>query len=727
MTPKPSSSSLRQLLGASVFVRLSASYAALVIAVAVTLSTGAYFFFQSRYDTELENLHRVLLENIRREVEFEIVNQAKDVYMEAAMDLLAPGSTYFTPDDPAEGNAAKLYQTYQELSNLVNRHSPAVAAVHLYYCDAQVFLSSTRGLKYEATEPGEGRAWLRSLADRRGDSLWVQGKGVITALHSYPLLAPPAEADALVAVDFDLAEVKALLDRFQAVNTGATLLVGPAGQVIASQPEVGRLDVVALLATLPTPQGGRVTLEGRPSLVTVVDVEGADWNLVNVAPLNLLHQKGEGILLILILISLGVVALGLAASLVFAFRLYTPLRRLLGRVLGHLGRGPESGPADEYRILDDAIEGLAATLKSHRPLLQHEFVSRLLQGAPFEDSEYDETLKALDLAPLAPTCRAGCLRLIEGGWVTKYRLVEELGRSTPQVLVTPLEGLDLGLVVATAPETLGDQAQRWLAVAEELGATVCLAFGAPADRSGLGTSFAQARELLDQRFFLPGTRLFLDRDDLLVPSDPGPFPESGLEALSEAFRSRDLERLGHALDAVVAFTRTPGLRSARARAELYRATRAVARAESQGFDEVMESARDVDEWKAGLLARAAEHFAQIENRTDDRNSLLVARVKAYVLDHLSGELSLDKVSSAVGISPGYLSKLFKELTGINFVAFVTEERLVEAERLVTHTRATVQEIGKLVGFNTPAYFIHQFRTRWGATPYEYRRKNPPKA
>jgi AraC-like DNA-binding protein len=34
---------------------------------------------------------------------------------------------------------------------------------------------------------------------------------------------------------------------------------------------------------------------------------------------------------------------------------------------------------------------------------------------------------------------------------------------------------------------------------------------------------------------------------------------------------------------------------------------------------------------------------------------------------------------------------------------------------------TIQQIGYVVGYNTPAYFIRQFKAKYGYTPNEYRR------
>jgi YesN/AraC family two-component response regulator len=46
-----------------------------------------------------------------------------------------------------------------------------------------------------------------------------------------------------------------------------------------------------------------------------------------------------------------------------------------------------------------------------------------------------------------------------------------------------------------------------------------------------------------------------------------------------------------------------------------------------------------------------------------------------------------------------------------------------AQELLIQTDLTVQEIGFKVGYNAPAYFIKQFKSKSGYTPSDYRRQH----
>ncbi len=62
----------------------------------------------------------------------------------------------------------------------------------------------------------------------------------------------------------------------------------------------------------------------------------------------------------------------------------------------------------------------------------------------------------------------------------------------------------------------------------------------------------------------------------------------------------------------------------------------------------------------------------------------------------------------------------KDKTGENFTSYITGFRLEKAKALLADKNFTIQEIGYKVGYNGPAYFIKQFKAKYGYTPNEFR-------
>jgi two-component system response regulator YesN len=100
---------------------------------------------------------------------------------------------------------------------------------------------------------------------------------------------------------------------------------------------------------------------------------------------------------------------------------------------------------------------------------------------------------------------------------------------------------------------------------------------------------------------------------------------------------------------------------------------------------------------------------------------IVQQIKQYIIEHSSEEVSLESIGSRVGMSPFYISKVFKEQVGVNFIDFLTECRIEKAKSLMCDPEASMKEITFEVGYNDPNYFSKVFKKMCGMTPTDYRK------
>ncbi len=83
-------------------------------------------------------------------------------------------------------------------------------------------------------------------------------------------------------------------------------------------------------------------------------------------------------------------------------------------------------------------------------------------------------------------------------------------------------------------------------------------------------------------------------------------------------------------------------------------------------------------------------------------------------------LSLDMLGQMLGVSPQYLSKLFKEYQAPGFLDYLNRYRLKQAKRLLDETTLMVGEIGEKTGFGSSQSFIRVFKKYEKETPGQYR-------
>ena len=630
---------------------------------------------------------------------------------------------------------------------------------------------------------GARQAWIPVGSDSasRSDEVAAADSGpFIRAIRCFPILSDAADCSVVIAADFSLADLRSAIAGPPSSGTGLTFLVAGSGTLIASSAEIApdaELEAIAREASIrvgETPVragdtdsragdggGGYFrSFRGAKSYVSALRVANSDWVLVNITRSAILYGRGDSLGLGLLVIWVAAILAGAALALVLGARMYDPLGRLMERVRGLFGIAlpPRSGAKDEYGVLDFAIEDLSsrmeeldATLRKNRPMMKHELVARFLNDDPPRPEELEDTLRLIGAPGFDGPCAAVLAYLDprespaepgsgvpgrEDARVLKYRLAEafELGGGG-SVIVATFPGAELGMIAAL--ETAGIEAflRSWSRAAEGLfGVSLTLCAGsAVGSRTELARSFVQARRLSSYRFFFPELRLFFGREDLLAREGRSEeLPKSLLDSLAEALRLGSRKGFDEALSAVYSFARSDRSSAERCMSELLRVLHLVADVGAallprgaQAFRErvlgLLAASRDIGGFVASLSSEAAGLFAAVEERAEDRSSALVEKVKAFIDAHLDGDLSLDRASEAVGLSPSYLSTLFKEVAGESYVAYVTNARIAKAERLLVEGEASVQEIGRFVGFNSPAYFIKQFKARYGATPIDYRR------
>lgn len=83
-------------------------------------------------------------------------------------------------------------------------------------------------------------------------------------------------------------------------------------------------------------------------------------------------------------------------------------------------------------------------------------------------------------------------------------------------------------------------------------------------------------------------------------------------------------------------------------------------------------------------------------------------------------ISVEDVSSYLGIHRSYLSKLFREQMGCTPNDFLLHRRMTRGAQLLIHTDLTIREIGETVGYEDPLTFSKAFKRFYAVSPKYYR-------
>jgi AraC family transcriptional regulator, melibiose operon regulatory protein len=85
------------------------------------------------------------------------------------------------------------------------------------------------------------------------------------------------------------------------------------------------------------------------------------------------------------------------------------------------------------------------------------------------------------------------------------------------------------------------------------------------------------------------------------------------------------------------------------------------------------------------------------------------------------KLSVAQIAEAVGLHRNHVMRLFRQMTGMSVLEYITHHRVCHAQRLLATTDMKIIDAGHEAGFNSPTRFYAMFQKTTGQSPGQYRR------
>ncbi|MDD9269572.1 helix-turn-helix domain-containing protein [Paenibacillus sp. GCM10023248] len=132
---------------------------------------------------------------------------------------------------------------------------------------------------------------------------------------------------------------------------------------------------------------------------------------------------------------------------------------------------------------------------------------------------------------------------------------------------------------------------------------------------------------------------------------------------------------------------------------------------------------DNEEKKVNLLLFFDTIIEQTTSRNRDTSNEISSVIIKYIEENYHSDLGLEKIAEGMGVSAKYISRIFKEKTGINLVGYISWYRISKAKELLVETDLTINEIVDRVGIYSRTTFIRLFKKYEGTTPNLFRNSN----
>ena len=127
----------------------------------------------------------------------------------------------------------------------------------------------------------------------------------------------------------------------------------------------------------------------------------------------------------------------------------------------------------------------------------------------------------------------------------------------------------------------------------------------------------------------------------------------------------------------------------------------------------------------GLLVHLCRHWLETRSfegkKTDKRLEMVKFSVR-YIQEHLSEELTVEKISTAAGFSKYYFCRGFKEITGRTVIDYLNYTRCGWARQLLSSGRYNVSEAAERSGFSNLSYFSKTYKRYIGELPSQAERQ-----
>jgi len=132
-----------------------------------------------------------------------------------------------------------------------------------------------------------------------------------------------------------------------------------------------------------------------------------------------------------------------------------------------------------------------------------------------------------------------------------------------------------------------------------------------------------------------------------------------------------------------------------------------------------ESVNDYKKKYEIVITECINYISKNQKETD----YIVDYVKNYINENYSKDISVDLLADKLKISRAYLSRYFKNNTGMNLSDYLNAFRMKKACALLQNSLLMVKDIAPQVGIYNISTFMRLFKSYTGKTPNDYRKSN----
>jgi two-component system response regulator YesN len=693
-------------------------------------------YFISEYDREINALNYQTVQQIAFTIDQQYVRETLETV-----------SRYFTE---IESNEAIVYPL---LNNIKDNSSRIVAAstrikeiatsldfvegIDVYYVNNDMYFANGHGcsifvegcLTDNRKKIVEFNKQVEWIAPRKLKEL--NGRNVISYVRGIPYFTPSDRRQAVVAIHINEEFLRNKLEQIKPQSSGQLVIINKWGQIMTSNGEMRedfRKQFIEIYQSLSsetgTPEktinilGSKHVWSSSPSTIN-------DWTYVSVVSVDQLYKNSNAIRNYLLSIGAFLLLVNFTVAFYITRKAQQPIVSLV----------------KSYSM---RIAGLQETIDHNRPVLKQHILSSLISGEAINNPSIKKEQELLGMAFHYPNAISFLLHIgVRDELDYEYIIVQDFditeiinGRHLfmDSYAIRHKDGLVKGILnygnEANPQELFESFAEQ---IEKVLVAPFTLCTGASHDDGihGYARSFLEAEVAKQYVFLYPNVTLLqygqLRIAERVLTSVELPFIEQYEDALHKGNTMEldsiliELQRqlIGglYTVEAVKNWLDETAL----AIASIFKKADTPELILGYSYMEYYKQLTDVMlvmQWFKDI-ANAYMNYVKVKQARS--NNDFDNKIRSFIKNNVFDQISLELLADHVGMSPTYLSKVFKDYMGQTFTDYVTDLKMEHAVQLILEKKLNIQEISTKLGYNSTHYFIKRFRERYGVTPKQYQK------
>lgn len=492
---------------------------------------------------------------------------------------------------------------------------------------------------------------------------------------------------------------------------------------------------------------------------------GNTWVFLSAEPLSSITSPVLLISKVILFVSLGGLLLALVLSWMGSRRIYSPLDRLFRKLSGGHGREEHRNEFEWIEMKWDSLtkegENLRSRLDLQLPVLREGFLMQLVQGYLFELTEANvkERLKQFDLDIESKQIGAMVVQMRVLNWEKGARfsqgdeelvafavgnIAKELGENIGVPCdILNFHDLSLGLFLTMPQEwsserskarmrDFGNEMLQIIQKILKLQAVIVMG-NTTTQISHVPYLFEETRQLLNY-WDLKDTNELIDVVEFHKTSSQLDFPYNFMleKELIHAIRIGSEEEAVKLVRQFMDELTSAGLKKLVIQQGinqllgsiqhnmLQSGINPIRMFEGANLFQELNQLNELGEMLRWLETRVIGTYVQeLVGKQDFQLKQFIENVMLYIQDNYKTNLSLESYADHFGTSPYTLSRGIKQVTGINFIDYLTNLRIGQAKELLRTTTMKINEIADQVGYQH-TYFNRIFKKAEGVSPSQYR-------